>query len=228
MPERKDGPNFESMELIRLNEAVTAVNVEPLMPPDYQFQIMEVVSRCGKFVELPGSKVSTSLEATTFTTGYTVVKGPDIKAYLSWCWKLYVSDFRDLVSQVAGQEVIVDPDPKFGVNINTITRKTQRDGYELHTDINHWTGMLAVTDIYKGDGGELLHVLPDGRRVETRIKAGMLYIFDGRNHPHKVNPLNPHGNAHTRITVPMDYVFEGETVERTEDFNALFGNGNGN
>lgn len=224
----KDGPNFDNLEIKRLNEAVTAVKVESLMPPDWQEQVAGVVSDCGKLVTLPGGKVSTSLENSNFTTVYRVVKGQDIEARLPWLWVLYQGPFRQLVSQVVGQQVIVDKDIKFGVNINEITLREQKDGYELHTDINPWTGMLAVTTMYERDGGELIHVLPDGTRAETRIKAGWLYIFDGRNHPHKVNLLNPEGSVNTRITVPMDYVFPGWDPKRPPDMNAIFGNGNGN
>lgn len=227
MQERKDRLDPNSLEMKRLNDVVTAVNVEAFMPPDWQHSIFEVVKNNGKLVPLKGGAVSTSMETEKFMTMYTVVTGQYIEANLPWLWKLYQGPFRKLVSQVAGQEVVVDPDKKFSANINTLTLKTQQDGYELHTDINPWTGLLAVTTMHEGDGGELIHVLPDGRRVGTRIQAGMLYIFDGRNHPHKVNPLNPHGNVDTRITVPMDYVFPGWDAKRPGDMEAIFGNGNG-
>lgn len=212
------------LEMVRLNEVVAAVNVESLMPPDWKLQIENVVRDYGKLVTLQGGKVSTSMEAAAFTTAYTVVKGQDIEANLPWLWRLYQGPFREIVSQVAKQEVEVDPDKKFSANINTLTKNTQRDGYELHTDINHWTGLLAVTTMYEGDGGELIHVLPDGRRKETRIQKGLLYVFDGRNHPHKVNLLNPQGSSDTRISIPMDYVLKGQKVERPADLEAIFGN----
>lgn len=211
------------LEMVRLNEAVTSVNVESLMPPDWQQQIGNVVKEYGKLVTLQGGKVSTSMETDTFTTVYTVVKGQDIESTLPWLWELYRGQFRELVSKVAGQEVVVDADKKFGANINTLTKNTQQDGYELHTDINHWTALLAVTTMNEGDGGELIHVLPDETRRETRIQAGLLYIFDGRNHPHKVNLLNPQGSSDTRITVPLDYVLKGVKVERPPDLQAIFG-----
>lgn len=211
------------LEMVRLNEAVTAVNVESLMPPDWQHQVHEVVKASGKLVTLQGGAVSTSMETAGFTTVYTVVKGQDIERNLPWLWKLYQEPFRKLVSQVADHEVEVDPHKKFSANINTIHRDSQKDGYELHTDVNPWTGLLAVTTMHKGDGGELIHVLPDGTRRETSIQAGWLYIFDGRNHPHKVNLLNPEGSANIRITVPMDYIVRGEKVERPADLDAIFG-----
>lgn len=224
---RESERGMPSLEMVQLNEAVTAVNVESLMPPDWQQQIESVVRKYGKLVTLQGGKVSTSMEPGTFTTVYTVVKGQDIEANLPWLWKLYQGPFRELVSQVAGQEVEVDPDKKFSANINTLTKDTQQDGYELHTDVNHETGLLAVTTMHQGDGGELIHILPDGTRRETRVQAGWLYIFDGRNHPHKVNLLNPQGSSDTRITVPMDYVLKGVKVERPDDLKAIFGDENG-
>ncbi len=223
---RSGDVQMPALEMVRLNEAVTAVNVESLMPSDWQQKIGNVVKEYGKLVTLKGGVVSTSMEPRTFTTVYTVVKGQDIEANLPWLWRLYQGPFRELVSQVARQEVEVDPDKKFSANINTLTKGTQKDGYELHTDINHWTGLLAVTTMHEGDGGELIHVLPDGTRKETRIQAGLLYIFDGRNHPHKVNLLKEEGSADIRITVPMDYVLKGVKVERPKDMEAIFGNGN--
>lgn len=210
-----------------MNTVVTAANVVPLMPPDWQPQICEVARTNGKLVYFRGGAVSTSLEGEEFVTGYTVVTGPQIELDLPWLWQLYHGSFRKLVSLVTGQEVVVDPDKKFSANINMITLATQRHGYELHTDINPVTGLLPVSTMKKGDGGELLHMLPDGRMVVTRIKAGWFLIFDGRNHPHKVNPLNPQGGSDTRITVPMDYVFPGWDPKRPGDMDVIFGNGDG-
>lgn len=218
-------PEFELKEL---NAVVTTTNVKGLMPIDWQQQIDEVVRNYGKLVVLQGGKVSTSLEPPSFATVYTVVKGIDIEDRLPWLMDLYQGPFREMVSKVAGREVVVDGDKKFGVNINHLSLDTQKDGYELHTDINHWTALLAASTMKEGDGGELVHLLPDKTSVATRICEGWLYIFDGRTHPHKVELLNPKGHSRTRITVPMDYIFKGSIVERTEDFNALFGNGNGN
>lgn len=227
MADRRVGERrLSPLEMIRLNEVVTSVNVESLMPLDWQEQVASVVADCGRLVTLPGGKVSTSLEDPGFTTVYRVAKGHDIEDHLPWLWELYQGRFRELVSQVAGQRVVIDKDKKFGANINEITLREQKDGYELHTDINPLTGLLAVTTMHEGDGGELIHVLPDGTRAETRVKAGWLYIFDGRNHPHKVNLLNPAGSAKTRITVPMDYVFPGWDAKRPGDMEAIFGNGN--
>jgi hypothetical protein len=90
MPERGEKPGINNLEIERsLNGVVTAVNVESLMPPNWQQQISEVVKNHGRFVQFKGRAVSTSLEDEGFTTGYTVVKGPDIKANLPWLWKLY-------------------------------------------------------------------------------------------------------------------------------------------
>lgn len=227
MVERKDGFNFESLEIRRLSDVVTAVNVESLMPPDWRQQIDNVVKSCGRLVTLQGGKVSTSLEDSSFTTVYTVVKGIDMEDHLPWLWELYQDSFRGMVSQVAEQEVVVDADKKFGVNINHLSLDTQRDGYELHTDVNHWTALLAASTMDEGDGGELIHVFPNGERTATRIKKGWLYIFDGRTHPHKVELLNPQGHSRTRTTVPMDYILKGSEVERPADLNAIFGNSNG-
>lgn len=227
MLERKEKPDIESLEMKRLNEVVTAVNVECLMPPDWRQQIDNVVMSCGRLVTLQGGKVSTSLEDSSFTTVYTVVKGIDMENHLPWLWELYQGSFLGMVAHVAGQKVEVDGDKKFGVNINQLRLDTQRDGYELHTDVNHWTALLAASTMDEGDGGELIHVFPNGERTATKIKKGWLYIFNGRDHPHKVELLNPKGHSCTRTTVPMDYIIEGSNVERPPDLDAIFGNDSG-
>ncbi|GEM_PF-1481228 len=224
---RTDSDLLGYREVRKINEAVAAVNVEADMPVDWQDRIKEVVAGSGKLVELPGGKVSTSLEKANFTTVYKVVKGQDIEEKLPWLYELYQGTFKDLVSEVAGIPMEVDKDKKFGININTLTKDMQKDGYELHTDINPWTGLLAVTTINEGDGGELVLISPKGRPMITRPQAGWLYIFDGRNHPHKVKLLRQEGKTDTRITVPMDYVNVGWYPKRPPDLEAIFGNGNG-
>lgn len=221
----KEEVRLSSFEMVRLNEAVVAVNVEPLMPPDWQQQIHGVVNKHGKFVELEGGKVSTSLESPEFTTAYSVVKGPDID--LPWLRELYEGPLQDMVEKVAGKPIIVDPEPEFGININTLTVPTQKNGYELHTDFNDWTALLAVTTMGEGDGGELIHVLPDGTKREISIQAGWVYIFNGNIHAHKVNPLNPEGRSVIRITVPMDFFEAGSIKKRPSDLKAIFGDENG-
>mgnify|MGYP001614582775 CR=1 FL=1 len=81
--------------------------------------------------------------------------------------------------------------------------------------------------MHEGDGGELIYVLPDRTTRELRIQAGWVYIFNGRDHPHKVNPLNPEGSSDSRITVPMDYFIEGSNEKRPSDLKAMFGDENG-
>ena len=212
-------------EIVRLNDAVTAINVEAYMPPGWQLGIMEIVESKGKLVELPGGKVSTSMEKSDFTTVYKVVKGEAIKENLPWLFDLYQGKFREIVSEVAKKLVEPDGDEKFGININTITKETQKDGYELHTDINPWTGLLSATTMNVGDGGELVLLSHDGKQLKVRPKAGWLYVFDGRNHPHRVEPLTPDASSDIRITVPMDYVNLGWHPNRPIDMDAIFGNG---
>jgi hypothetical protein len=210
-------------ETITVNEAVTGVNVRALMPADWAQQIVDLVAGYGRHIILKGGQVSTSMEESGFTTAYTVVQGTDVERQLPWLWSLYLGSFRRFVSRIAQQKVSPDPDKEFAVNVNSLSRASQIDGYELHTDVNNWTALLAVNTMRPGDGGELTHLLPDGRRVTTRTQAGWLYIFDGKTHPHKVERLDPSGTAAVRITVPMDYVSDGLTLERPHDLEAIFG-----
>ena len=217
---------LQSPEMIRLNEAVTAVNVESLMPSDWQRQILDVAEIHGKLVEFEGGKVSTSRENPDFTTIYKVVKGIDFRTQLPWLGELYRGIFRELVSRFAGEEVVVDPDKRFGANINQLIRG-MGDGYERHIDVNDHTGSLVVSTIPKVDWGEFFIMLPNGTKKEVEMKAGWLLIFNGNKHVHGVNKLNPYGGSATRTTVLLDYVKPGSKVERPSDMEAIFGNGNG-
>lgn len=231
MPERKERP-FNNLEIKRVNDAVWAVNVESLMPSGWKAQIEDVVNRRGNSVRFRGGKVKTSEELETFITAYKVVKGTDMEDCVPELWDLYHNAFREIVSKVAGEEVVVDPRRKYRLNINQMDSDTQVDGYERHWDKNHWTALLAVSTMSEGDGGELIHFLPDGTALMTRIQAGWLYIFDGKTHPHKVELLHSkEGHRLVRTTVPMDYNIKGE--ERAEDddeddMGAIFGEDNGN
>lgn len=210
---------FQGLEWKRVNEVVLAVNVESLMPSDWKEQIDGVVERFGKFKKVPGGAVRTSHEPPSFITAYTVVTGDHIERELPWLWELYHGRFKSLVSEVAGQEVEVDPQPRYGANINAIDKATQVHGYEGHNDENDWTGMVAEHTMEEGDGGELLHELPNGSMVEARVESGWIYIFDGKHHKHKVKPLI---HASKRTTVPLDYVLPGTILVRTPDFENLY------
>lgn len=235
-------PIPREIEIVQANPAVFVADVRPLMPSDWADQIDEVVRDYGKYSEFRGKSLETSLEPETFITAYRVVNGEIIvgKGLLPWLVDLWGKDFCGMVSRAAESEVEPDDDKKFGININTLTIDTQKHGYETHTDANHWTALLARDTMGEQDGGELEHIVGGtilrgdngefkqvvgGTTFATRVKMGFLYMFNGNEHPHKVRLLKPEGHSPRRTTIPMDYIFRGQSVERSERFDVLFGNG---
>ena len=206
-----------TLEIVRLNPAVSAVDVRPLMPHDWQQQIRDVAEESGTPVILRGGEVATSRAPSDFITDYKVVTGDKILPRLPWLARNYRGAFLELVQQFAGHELDPDPDEQYSPNINVLIRGRK---YEPHVDANEITGMLAVYDIHKGDGGVLTHRLPDSTTLwETRVKAGWLYIFNGRDHIHGVSELN----TDIRITVPMNYNPKGVPIVRPSNLGAIHG-----
>lgn len=225
-----------NIELIQVNPLVTAANVEHLMRlelPDWRRKIRRGVRDYGVHNTFRGGLAPSSLEPPEFTTSYIVVKGDVLDSHkaLPELFKLWEGPFCDLVSIVAGREV--EPDrsersgSKFGININTLHRG---EAYETHFDYNPWTANVVVDEMKDGDGGQLVlirnHGKPNEERFVTRVRRGYVYIFNGCDHPHKVERLN----AWIRTTVPMDYGYKGIPVERPEAAlgAAIFPDGNGN
>ena len=215
-----------SVEARRLNEAVTAVDVRALFPEEQMHLIEAAAQKIAISAEFNGGDVDTSDEAPDFTTAYDVITGEQIEGNLPYLWNTYNGAVREIVSNVAGQEVFADQDRAFGINVNIMTLATQKDGYEKHIDSNQWTGLLAVTDINEGDGGELLHFSADDKDKllsKTLIRKGFLYVFEGHKYHHKVERLSDDAKTPWRITVPMDYDSNQWTTNRPSNMSIIHG-----
>lgn len=209
-----------------IDGAVWSVDIREMMPSSWKEQIDKTVEKHAKHSNLEGGAVSTSLAPKDYVTSYDVVTGDAIEVEMPWLMDLFRGRLRQLTEQLAGRLLVPSENVRAGVNINTMDRATQKSGYELHTDSNPWTVLLARHTMHDGDGGELVFKRsPEEKDVEigrVQIQEGHVYIFDGQTHPHQVLILT---GANRRSTVPLNYWGPGEEAKRPADLDAgLYGN----
>lgn len=75
------------------------------------------------------------------------------------------------------------------------------------------TGVLFVTTHNENDGGELIFKLPN-EILTIYPKSGTLILFDAREIPHTVMPLQKDG---IRISIPLNYYNKGQEQTRPDD-----------
>lgn len=205
-----------------LDGAVWAVDISSLMPPTWREEIDGVVENHAFQSDLQGGAASTSLAPENYVTSYAVVTGDVIAEKMPWLIDLFRGRIRELVEEVAGEPLVPSENLRAGININTMDRDTQKDGYELHTDSNLWTALGARHTMRGGDGGELvIKRSQEEKDVEigrVQIQEGHIYIFNGQEHPHQVLILE---NAQRRSTVPMNYWRPGEEANRPSDLDGV-------
>jgi hypothetical protein len=200
---------------------VAAVDMQESLPDDWKRQILTTVTDKATHYDLPGGAVSTSRAPSDYVTSYEVVIGDVIEEVLPWLMKLYRGQFLEIVEHVSGEILLPSHNVRAGININTIWKATQRDGYENHLDSNPWTGLLAVDSMKIEDGGELVFTHANEHKEPLRVQAGYLYVFNGRQHLHEVLPLL---KARRRSTVPMNFWTPGEEASRPADLDeGLYG-----
>lgn len=195
---------YVAFDLIKLN----------LLPENWTSQILEVAEEYSYFVKLDG-KSSTSREPEdTKGAEVFVVEGDIIAEKLPWLHKLYQNEFLDFANNNFGGLYDYAENIKSGTNINLLKGKNAR--YEWHVDSNPLTGVLFVTTHNKGDGGELIFKLPS-ETLTVYPKSGTLILFDARQIPHTVLPLQKES---IRISVPLNFYNRGQAQIRPEDLDS--------
>ena len=185
-----------------------------LLQDNWVSQIKEVAENFSYFVKLDG-KSSTSREpADTEGAEVFVVEGDTIAEKLPWLHNLYQKEFLDFAN--ANFKGLYDfaENIKSGTNINLLKGKNAR--YEWHVDSNPLTGVFFVTTHNKNDGGELIFKLPN-EILTVYPKSGTLILFDAREIPHTVLPLQKSG---IRISVPLNYYDRGQPQTRPDDLDS--------
>lgn len=189
-----------------------------LLPHKWVKDVIDVVDRCAQWVQLTGDS-STSLPREGESPGaYEVVTGEVIEERLPWLTALYRQQLLDFASDVAGRPLKVAESLRSAVNFNALRGRAAR--YEWHVDSNPVTGLLFASSHPPGSGGELVFEV-DGARFGIYPRAGLFLAFDARKHPHTVLPLRADD---LRISVPMNFYFEGEQETRPPDLDSyIFG-----
>lgn len=184
-------------------------DINSLLPRGWQEGILTVAEKAVTKLLFPRSVTSREgdpdLRIVTLT-----VSGTTVRDSLPWLYSLYKGLFRDL-----GQLGLIEPlstanNDLYGASLN-VQRGTEMR-YEAHVDSNPLEGLLYVTDLPKGCGGELVVANnPKANSIEE-IEAdcsviypvtGNLVYFDARRFPHYVRPLtDPNG---VRIVVAMNF-----------------------
>jgi hypothetical protein len=189
-----------------------------LLPNDWVRDVTAVVDRFARRVELTGDS-STSRRRDDDSPGeYDVVTGDVVEDHLPWLISLYRGPLFDFASRVAGQPLKVSESARSAVNINALRGRAAR--YEWHVDSNPVTGLLFASSHPAGSGGELVFEVADAR-FAICPRAGLFLAFDAREHPHTVLPLE---TDDVRISIPMNFYFEGEAETRPPDLDSyIFG-----
>jgi 2OG-Fe(II) oxygenase superfamily len=182
-----------------------------LLPDNWVAQITQVAENNSYFVKLDG-KSSTSREPEdTDGAEVFVVEGDVIAEKLNWLHKLYQNDFLDFANKNFNGLYDFAENLKSGTNINLLKGKNAR--YEWHVDSNPLTGVLFVTTHKENEGGELVFKLPN-ETLTVYPKSGILILFDAREIPHTVLPLQKEG---IRISVPLNFYNRGQAQIRPDD-----------
>jgi hypothetical protein len=143
-----------------------------------------------------------------------------IKEHLPWLYEFYNNDIRGIVSKVFGRplhptsEAVASKDAGLVINYTPPGK-----AYENHVDSNPVTAVLYTQDMKPGQGGLVLH--PEGKNLVLTPKKGDVFIFDGRQVPHEVQPTKK-----GRASVPMDFYVAKEKQWRHPGTDELVINGN--
>jgi hypothetical protein len=174
-------------------------------------EIKHVAENYSYYTKLDG-KSSTSREpADSEGAEVYVVEGDTIADKLPWLHNLYQKEFLDFANSNFKGEYVFAENIKSGTNINLLKGKNAR--YEWHVDSNPLTGVLFVTTHNENDGGKLIFKLPN-ETITVYPKSGTLILFDARNIPHTVLPLQ---KEDIRISIPLNYYIKGQPQTRPVD-----------
>ena len=117
-------------------------------------------------------------------------RGTLVAEKLNWLHKLYKKEFLEFANTNFDGLFDFAENIKSGTNINLLKGKNAR--YEWHVDSNPLTGVLFVTTHNESDGGQLIFKLPT-ETLTVYPKSGTLILFDARQIPHTVLPLQKDG-----------------------------------
>jgi hypothetical protein len=206
------------------------IDVTNILPEDWQDDIKRVAAEAD-FQEFPRTPVLSREAQNVAHISRGRVHAHQVQQRLPWLYKLYRTDFLDLVQGTSEQTVVPALDDRYGVVLNVQHGKKMR--FECHVDSNPLTGLLFCTD-HPGGGGELVFghdpAAADVESVERNRtvispRAGQLVVFDGQHYPHYARPLLT--DSEVRVVAVMNFYTESrpESTRPSELNRHLYGRG---
>ena len=140
------------------------------------------------------------------------VHADKVQQSLPWLYKLYRSDFLELVTEASGEPIKAAFDDRYGVVLNVQRGNTMR--FECHVDSNPLTGLLFFTEHLAGGGELVIGHDPAAVGVDAverdcsviQPKAGQLIFFDGKTYPHYARYLR--SESEVRVVAVMNFYTE--------------------
>jgi hypothetical protein len=197
----------------------TSFDVDGLLPPDWQAQILRVAAEQRKEKDLVPTSVTSREGATVTKVPVMSVGGLAVKEHLPWLYESYHGLFLELAQKTTSEPVVTARDDRYGAVLNVQAGADMR--YECHVDSNPIEGLLYCTGHPPGEGGELVVAnstsAADVEAVEADASVvypvqGNLIFFDARDFAHYVRPLRD--DDAVRIVVAMNFYTPSSPEER--------------
>lgn len=181
------------------------------LPPGWAQDIERIGRRFARAIFFDGKSVTSRRPAGPAIMNARV-DGEVIREQIGWLSEAYRGIFKTLAESASHRKLVTSPSDREAININLLG---SGDCTGKHVDTNHWSGLLFATGKGRDGGGELVL---DGESFQIQIPPiqGMLIFFDGRRFAHSVNCFTGDG---VRISVPMNYYYHDEPIERPGDLN---------
>ncbi|SRR6266851_3687110 len=200
-----------------LNFSWSTFDVTDRFPEKWQADISAVVAEAD-FRKFPRTPVL-SREAPSVThIERGRVHADTVQQTLPWLYKLYRSDFLELVARARAETVGPALDDRYGIVLNV--QRGSRMRFECHVDSNPVTGLLFFTDHPAGGGEFVVGHDTEAIGVETlernctviSAQAGHLIVFDGKTYPHYARALRSEQDV--RVVAVMNF-YTGSCLEST-------------
>ncbi len=201
-------PEIADVKFKRENPYVVSIDLRPILNkhhPLWRGELLEV-AREQSLAKIVGGFDPTSMAPDDTVTYYQPTTNGVIKERLPWMHSLFEQEIRYLAERLTGDKTMHLGKGNSALNINY----TSEGPYEMHTDRNQITALLGLTNVPDSKGGELVvHQGRDertnrayGQNFKLRPQAGILYFFNGLEHPHEVTA---YFGKEPRGVMPGDY-----------------------
>lgn len=197
-------------------------DVADLLPRDWRAQVLAAAA-IADFRAFPRTPILTREAPDVEHIPRGRVHAHQLRDRLPWLHALYHGAFLELADGACPEPVVTARDPRYGIVLN-VQQGTQMR-FECHVDSNPLTGVLVLTDHQRG--GELVIARDASARdresiesdcIVIRPQAGHLLLFDARQRPHYVRPLQRESD--TRVIAAMNfYTASSPESERPPELN---------